>query len=128
MNKKKKWIITAIVLVVFCLILGLYNLLNDKTPASDDAAKAPISFLVAFIRYLSFDHFIIFLRASPVATLIRVKVQFHFNTVLQPLVGAVHIPTFHPDDDRVFHFVFGLKIGHPLRHQLFFGNKCDRFV
>ena len=29
MNKKKKWIITAIVLVVFCLILGLYNLLND---------------------------------------------------------------------------------------------------
>lgn len=25
MNKKKKWIITAIVLVVFCLILGLYN-------------------------------------------------------------------------------------------------------
>lgn len=43
MNKKKKWIITAIVLVVFCLILGLYNLLNDKTPASDDAAKAPIA-------------------------------------------------------------------------------------
>lgn len=33
MNKKKKWIITAIVLVVFCLILGLYNLLNDKAPA-----------------------------------------------------------------------------------------------
>ena len=27
MNKKKKWIITAIVLVVFCLILGLFNLL-----------------------------------------------------------------------------------------------------
>ena len=43
MNKKKKWIITAIVLVVFCLILGLYNLLNDKAPASDDAAKAPIA-------------------------------------------------------------------------------------
>ena len=41
MNKKKKWIIAAIVLVVFCLILGLYNLLNDKAPASDDAAKAP---------------------------------------------------------------------------------------
>ena len=43
MNKKKKWIITAIVLVVFCLILSLYNLLNDKAPASDDAAKAPIA-------------------------------------------------------------------------------------
>ena len=26
MNKKKKWIITAIVLVVFCLILGLYTI------------------------------------------------------------------------------------------------------
>ncbi len=43
MNKKKKWVITAIVLVVFCLILGLYNLLNDKAPASDDGAKAPIA-------------------------------------------------------------------------------------
>ena len=34
MNKKKKWIITAIVLVIFCLALGLYNLLNDKDSVS----------------------------------------------------------------------------------------------
>lgn len=43
MNKKKKWIITAIVLVVFCLALGLYNLLGDKGSASSADADAPIA-------------------------------------------------------------------------------------
>ena len=43
MNKKKKWIITAIVLVVFCLALGLYNLLGDKGSATSQEADAPIA-------------------------------------------------------------------------------------
>ena len=41
MNKKKKWIITAVILVVFCLALGLYNLMNDKGSADADVAAAP---------------------------------------------------------------------------------------
>ena len=30
MYKKNKWIFTACILVVFCLALGLYNLMNGK--------------------------------------------------------------------------------------------------
>ena len=40
MNKKKKWIITAVILVVFCLALGLYNFMNGKGSAEPDAAAA----------------------------------------------------------------------------------------
>ena len=40
MNKKKKWIITAVILVVFCLALGLYNLMNGKATVEPDAAAA----------------------------------------------------------------------------------------
>lgn len=40
MNKKKKWIITAIILAVFCGALGLYNLLNGKSDVSGEMATA----------------------------------------------------------------------------------------
>ena len=42
MNKKKKWIITAVILVVFCLALGLYNLMNGKGAAEPDADAAGV--------------------------------------------------------------------------------------
>ena len=42
MNKKKKWIITAVILVVFCLTLGLYNLMNGKGAAEPDADAAVV--------------------------------------------------------------------------------------
>ena len=42
MNKKKKWIITAVILVVFCLALGLYNLMNGKGAAEPDADAAVV--------------------------------------------------------------------------------------
>ena len=42
MNKKKKWIITAVILVVFRLALGLYNLMNGKGAAEPDADAAVV--------------------------------------------------------------------------------------
>ena len=42
MNKKKKWIITAVILVVFCLALGRYNLMNGKGAAEPDADAAVV--------------------------------------------------------------------------------------
>lgn len=40
MNKKKKWIITAIVLAVFCAALGLYNYFSNRTAAVEEAPPA----------------------------------------------------------------------------------------
>ncbi len=36
MNKKKKWIITAIILVVFCAALGIYNYYSGQGSASEE--------------------------------------------------------------------------------------------
>lgn len=39
MNKKKKWIITAIILAVFCAALGIYNYYGKRSPAEESAGE-----------------------------------------------------------------------------------------
>lgn len=42
MNKRKKWIITTIVLALFCAALGIYNYYNNRSSAGDDGPQAPV--------------------------------------------------------------------------------------
>ena len=41
MNKKKKWIITAVILAVFCAGLGIYNYYGSRAVSEDDAGRTP---------------------------------------------------------------------------------------
>lgn len=41
MNKKKKWIITAVILAVFCAALGIYNYYGSRAVPEDDAGRTP---------------------------------------------------------------------------------------